>query len=358
MVTSKRGQRPKLQDVADLAETSLTTASRVLNDKGFVSADIRARVLQAAETLNYRPNLQAKALRQQAGHSIGLVIPNLLNPYYIALADKVSDLLAGSGYYLLLSATRDEPATQEQMLYDLLSQNIAGLIWVPTIAAPKLLDEIHQQNIPAVALVRRVAEKIMDTVVFEDYQGSCVATQHLLNLGHTRIAYIAGDISHSSNNARWHGYLTTLKKAGLTVDDHLAKLGMPRRSWGKAATLDLLNLAEPPTAIFAASNPVVPGIIRALQYHGVRVPDDISLICFDDLEWFSFFDPPLSAISVSHDRLAQLAVELLMRRVKDSEGTDRPPVFMEIDFNLVVRGSTSVPRSQPLTLRTTGFNMP
>jgi LacI family transcriptional regulator len=179
--------------------------------------------------------------------------------------------------------------------------------------------------------------------VFQDFEGSCSAAQHLLGLGHRRIGYIGGDEQHSSNYARWQGFRAAVQAAGLVLDDSLVKLGAPRSTWGYVATADLLGLSSPPTAIFAASNAIMPGLMRAVRQRRVAVPDDLSLICFDDVEWFSFSIPPITAINVSYTKLAETAVDLLLRRIDDPEGTERPAVFIEISYELVVRGSTGPP---------------
>lgn len=336
-------RRASLKDVAALAETSTATASRALSGKGYVAAETRDRVLGAAKELNYHPNLRARDLRQQSSRNIGLIIPNLLNAYYTALADTASYLLAEHGYQLLLSSTRDDPDVEQEILYDMIGQDVAGLIWVPSAPGEDLLDYLQSQNIPAVSIVRRVPKDRVDTVVFQDFDGSRAATQHLIGLGHHRIGYIGGDVRHSSNNARWQGYLAAMQEAELPIDESLIKLGTPRSTWGEVATLDLLHLPSPPTAIFAASNAIMPGVLRVLRRHHVVVPDEMPLICFDDVDWFSFSIPPITAISISHAKLAETAIGLLLRRIEDTGEIEKPPIFMEINFEFALRGSTAPP---------------
>jgi LacI family transcriptional regulator len=345
MPNDKQSKRAKLEDVAALAGTSTATASRALSGKGPVSPETRRRVLAATEQLNYRPNLYARSLRQQSGFNIGLVIPNLLNPYYIALADEISQLLAGSGYYLLLSATRDDPGIEQGVLYDLIG-HINGLFWVPTGPDKDLLDHLHDQHIPTVSLVRRLPGDLTDTVVFEDFNGSYTATEYLIKLGHCRIGYIGGDIKHSSNQARRQGYLKAMQDAGIPVGEEMVKPGPPQSTWGEVATIELLRLPAPPTAIFVGSNAIMPGVLRILRQYQVTVPDQMSLICFDDLDWFFFSVPSITAISISPAKLAKTALDLLMRRIKDSSEIEKPPVFIEVNFELVLRNSATPPQSE------------
>ena len=185
-------RRSNLKDVAAAARTSVATVSRVLNKSGYYSEDIQARVQKAAEKLNYQPNLHAKSLRQRRSYTIGLLIPNLLNAYYTALADDVSQLLNANGYQLLLSSTRDNPVVEKNTFRQLIGHNVDGLIWVPTAPDKQLIDTLINRHIPAVTIVRKVNDRRLPMIVFEDLAGARAATEHLLQLGHTRIGLIGG----------------------------------------------------------------------------------------------------------------------------------------------------------------------
>lgn len=335
-------KRVGLKEVAALAGTSTATVSRILNGATAGSSALRQRVLAAAQELRYEPNLRARGLRQQSSSTVGLIIPSLLNAYYTALADTAGQLLAEAGYSLLLASSRDDPDIERNVLRDMVGYDVAGLIWVPTTSDQDLLDYLEVQRVPVVSIVRSIGPERVDTVVFEDFKGSRAATQHLLDVGHRRIGYIGGDETHSSNQARWQGYRAAMADAGLTVDSELVRLGVLRGSWGFVATMDLLHLASPPTAIFAASNGVMPGLMRALQHCEVDVPGDLSLICFDDIEWFSFAMPPITAVSVSLSELARTAVDLLFQRIAGPEAS-RSAQLKEISYELIVRSSTSAP---------------
>ena len=349
--TMERQRRASLKDVAAQAHTSIATASRALSGTGYVAEATRTRILDAASALSYQPNLRARGLRQRFSRSIGLIIPNLMNAYYTALADAISQQLASHGYHLLLSSTRDEQQAEHDTVTDMVGQAVDGLIWVPASSDSGLLEYIASQHTPVVIIVRRLPNDPVDTVVFEDSAGSKAATQHLLNLGHERIGYIGGDVMFSSNQFRWQGHLDALHEAGVPVDETLIKLGTNRSTWGSMATSDLLRLPSPPTAIFVASNAIMPGVIRTLRQLDVSVPESLSLICFDDVEWFSFSVPPITAINSASTALAESAVDLLLTRIEDNDASERPPVFMEISYELVVRRSTAPPRSIPLSIR-------
>jgi LacI family transcriptional regulator len=343
-VKSSNQKRANLNDVAAAAGTSVATVSRVLNNTGYSSEDIRARVQIAAEKLNYQPNLHAKSLRQQRSNSIGLLIPNLLNAYYTALADDVSQLLNVHGYQLLLSSTRDNPVLEKNAFQQLIGHNVDGLIWVPTAADKPLIDSLINKRVPVVSIVRKVKDNRLPTIVFEDLGGAKAATNHLLQLGHTRIGLIGGDAAHSSNSDRMLGYVQALKEASIPVDQTLIKMGSTNEVKGSSSAQDLLKLTRPPTAIFVASNALMPGVMKTIRQNDVHIPEELSLVCFDDLEWFLFSMPPISAISINHARLAEAAVDLLLKHIKDPTEMDKPPLFMQISFELLLRGSTTAPR--------------
>jgi LacI family transcriptional regulator len=336
-------KRVGLKEVAALAGTSVATVSRVLSGTGYASEDVRTRVKRAAETLNYQPNLRARALRQRASYTVGLLIPNLLPAYYTALADALSQLLAEAGYSLLLASSRDDPGVEREIVLEMVRHDVAGLLWVPSAPASDLLATLQAHGIPAVSLVRRIDGDRTDTVVFEDFRGSATAAHHLIDLGHRSIGYI-GCEEHSSNKARWDGFRDALRCAGVTLAPRHVKLGKPCETWGETAAAEMLALPDRPTALYAASNALMPGVLRATRQLGLTVPDQLSLVCFDDVDWFAYTVPSVTAVSVSYRRLAETSIELLMRRVRDPVEPETPPAFVEIGCRLVVRESTAPPR--------------
>jgi LacI family transcriptional regulator len=343
-MTTQRGRRPTLKDVAGLAGTSVASASRVLSGAGQAAEETRQRILAAAASLNYQPNLQARALRQRASRSVGLILPSLSNAYYAALADSISQILAGRGYHLLLSPTCDDPRTESDTLRDMVGQNVGGLMVVPCSLDREMAAYLCEQDVPTVAMVRRVPGNGVDTVVFEDFAGAYAATKYLLSLGHRSIGYIGGDVCYSSNQARLLGFLAALRDHGLAASESLAKVGVLQSTWGALALLDLLR-SSPPTAVFVGSNILMPGVMGALQSQRVAVPGDISLVCFDDVEWFSLTVPTITAVSSSHARLADAAVTLLLNRIEKPDQRQRPPVSLEVGYELVLRNSTAAPKN-------------
>jgi DNA-binding LacI/PurR family transcriptional regulator len=348
---ANRPRRASLKDVAELANTSIATASRALSGKGYVAKRTSARVLEAAKKLNYQPDLRARSLRRRSSQGIGLIIPNLLNAYYTELADSITKLLADRDYHLMLSSTRDDPEDEKDMVYGMVGQAVDGLIWVPTNPSKELLANLVGMHSNTVVIVRRVPDDVLDTVVFADYSGSYAAVQHMIDLGHRRIGYIGGDLEYSSNDDRWRAFIGAMQAADIPIDESLVRLGTISASWGFLAANDLIRLPSMPTAIYVASNAIVPGVLKCLRQQKIRIPQDLSLICFDDVDWFSFSIPPITCVKVGHNVLAETAINLLMRRIHEAEDVERPPDFVEIPTELVLRGSTAPPRSTALDVR-------
>ena len=341
---SDHRKRANLRDVAAAAHTSVATVSRVLNDSGYYSEHMRTRVRRAAERLNYQPNLRAKSLRQRRSDTVGLLIPNLLNQYYTALADDISQLLHRHGYQLLLSSTRDDPAIEQAAFLQMVGHEVDGLIWVPTTSNKKLIDTLLSRRIPAVSIVRKLEGQPLPTIVFEDLAGAHAATAHLAQLGHKRIGLIGGDPAHSSNYDRQQGYLNALREVSIEPDPALIKMGPATGERGLLAAEELLQLTARPTALFVTTNALMPQVMTSLRRHAVRIPDEISLICFDDLEWFMFSEPPISSIAINHALLAEAAVDLILNLARNPGDMDRHPVLMQISFELLLRASTAPPR--------------
>ncbi len=336
--------RATLRQVAALAQVSVGTASRVLNETGYSSSDARIRVLAAADELNYQPNLRARGLRKQASSCIGLVIPDLLNVYYTTLADTVTQLLSDRGYHLILASTRDRRTNEMETLRGMVGQSVDGLIWVPTAPTDELLHLLRDYNVPTVAIVRRVPGDALDTIMLDDLAGSRASVHHLVGLGHKRIAFLDGEVKYSNYYDCWRGYVEAHEEAGLPVDERLVKFGSPRGAWVMEAVHDLLQLEDPPTALLVATNSLMPEVMSVLRQHAIRIPDDMSLISFDDIAWFSYSIPAMTAVRADHERLAEMAVDLVMRRIEQPPRAKSTPAFLTVGFELILRESTAAPR--------------
>jgi LacI family transcriptional regulator len=270
---------------------------------------------------------------------VGLIIPDLMNDFYASVATIIQATLATEGYRLLLSVSGNDPKSEFDYLRAMRDERIEGLIWVPSGKHEQLVREYADDKVPIIEFARKTSKRL-DGVVADDVGGSEAATKHLLDLGHKRIALIIGQTDLSTGRERLEGYNRALLAAGLRVDESLIKEGAFERSWGRQATEDLLDLAEPPAALFATSSEIVVGVLQALDRRQIGVPSQVSLIGYGDPDWFSVWRPPLTTVSFATEEMATIAVHSLLRKVRNISQEPRKPVLTRLTYHLTIRDST------------------
>lgn len=335
-----------VRDVAKHAGVSPRTVSNVVNDFHYVSAAMRERVQRAIEETGYQPNLAARSLRQGRSGLIGLIVPEVDVPYFAELTRSFISQLAGQDYTLVVDHTDGDPARERDVV---LRRNRAslfdGLIFNPLTLGS---DEMVTQKVatPLVLIGEQVESTRFDHVVIDNIGATREAVEHLLGLGRRRIAVIGGEDGGwtRTTSLRAEGFRQTLEQAGLEPNPEF-QIGIPRlhRTDGAAAMARLLDLPQPPDAVFCMNDLVALGALRTLTTRGVRVPDDIAVIGFDDIEDGRFSSPTLSTVSPDKAQIARLAVECLMRRMT---GDQSPGASIVADHVFLPRestvGSTSV----------------
>lgn len=329
-----------MKDIARHLGISASTVSRALNNTGYVSQELRIQIEQAVIALEYQPNLLARSLRTQFTHMVGLIIPDLNNPHYTGVAQAVESLLAAHDYRLILSVSNEEPASELTYLQAMQKQRVAGIVISSAGGNDEYVGHLIRQGIPVIAHARAVKAKGVDSVCARDGDGAVMATRHLIALGHTRIGMVCGPQELSTGRDRMKGYLQAMKDAGIVVDERLIKIAAFQRHYGAEATAELLDLPDRPTAIFAAGGELVIGAMKTFFSKGVDVPGEISVIGFDDPDWFSFWRPPITTVAIDTEQLAQKIVELLLKRMKNHKVSTRG-VNVCVPVNLVVRSSTA-----------------
>jgi len=334
---------PTSKDVAKYAGVSIATVSRVVNKQGNVSPEIRAQVQQAIEALGYQPSRTAQRLRAKRGHVIGLIISDVQNPFFTAVARGIEDVAYQHGYSLIL-CNSDEDSDKEHLYLDVMrAEAVAGVILATTVEENPGVHQLLEGGIPVVALDRRLNDPGIDSVLVDSVQGSVDLMSHLIELGHRRIGFIGGPATITTMRERRDGYLLAHRKHGLTVSSELMRFGSPQQAGGYKCAQELLHLQLPPTAIFASNNLVTLGALYAIQERGLRIPDDISIVCFSDMPWFALLQPPLTVISQPDYELGQKAAELLVERF---EHPDKPVSHLQLSLKLIVRASTGRPAQQ------------
>ncbi|MFH2113263.1 MAG: LacI family DNA-binding transcriptional regulator [Spirochaetota bacterium] len=334
-------------DIARFAKVSVGTVSKVLNNKGYVSSELRTRVQDAIDRLNYRPSVSARNMRRNRTDMVGLIVPQVQNSFYVQIINSIESVAGERNMTLVLTNTGEQFEAEIRALRAFSSLRVAGLLLATTgrlheRALLKELDTFHDLQIPVTLIVRSLSSEIHDTVVLDNVGGARIATNHLLEHGHSRIGIISSAPNTSSSLERIEGYKTALKAAGVGVDPSLIKVGESSRDSGRSAVHELLALSPRPTALFVASNVQLIGAIRALKEMRLGIPDEISVICFDDTEWISLVQPPLTSVVPSADELARRATDLLFRRMDGQ--MDIPATREIVPTRLVVRESVSPPR--------------
>lgn len=327
-----------LKDVAERAGVSIKTVSNVVNSSGRVGAQTRARVESVIEELGYRPNLSARSLRRARSGVIALAVPEIANPYFAELAELVVKAAEAHGWTVLVDQTESDPDRERLVLQGIRSQLIDGLLFVPR----RLTAEdfaARTDTTPMVLLGERLT-KIADRVAIDSYAAARSATEHLVDLGRTRIGAIgAAPSGDAVSRGRFEGYRDALVAAGLRPS---SRLHVPLRRWqlreGADAVGRLLALSRPPDALFCSNDLIAHGAMRALHDHGIDVPGDVAVVGIDDIAVSSFSRPSLTTIAPDKQHIAATAVSLLADRLTGG-GPPGPREFIS-GFHLEVREST------------------
>ena len=326
-----------IREVAEIAGVSYATVSHVINNTRLVSPETRERVLAAMDALNYRPNALARSLRQGKTNTIGLVLPDSANPFFAEISRGIEDEAFKKGYSVFLCNT--ELDTKRELFYvDVLSKKqVDGIIFVAAGDQADSLDFLLQRNMPVVMIDRNVPNVEGDAVLTDHQLGGYLATRHLLELGHTQIACIAGPSSITPSAERIIGYRKALEEAGLPFEENLVIRGDYHAQSGMDITNSLLKMNPRPTAIFALNDLMALGALRAAAEAGYSVPKDLAVVGYDDLEIARFTNPPLTTIAQPKKEIGAQAINLLVDRMARKS---RPPSRLVLAPELIVRRST------------------
>ncbi|HEX2990952.1 MAG TPA: LacI family DNA-binding transcriptional regulator [Anaerolineales bacterium] len=326
-----------IREVAESAGVSYATVSHVINNTRLVSPETRERVLAAMDALNYRPNALARSLRQGKTNTIGLVLPDSANPFFAEISRSIEDEAFKKGYSVFLCNT--ELDTQRELFYvDVLSKKqVDGIIFVAAGDQADSLDYLIQRRMPLVMIDREVPNVEADAVLTDNQLGGYLATRHLLDLSHRRIACIAGPSSITPSSERIIGYRKALEEAGISYDEKLILRGDYHAQSGMDITHIILGMDPRPTAIFALNDLMALGALRAAAEAGCSVPEDLAVVGYDDLEISRFTNPPLTTIAQPKKEVGTRAVNLLVERMSEKS---QPPVRLVLPPELIIRRST------------------
>ncbi|EJJ0549057.1 ribose operon transcriptional repressor RbsR [Cronobacter sakazakii] len=326
-----------MKDVARLAGVSTSTVSHVINKDRFVSEAIRLRVEDAIRTLNYAPSALARSLKLNQTRTIGMLITASSNPFFSELVRGVERSCFERGYSLVLCNTDGDEQRMNRNLETLLQKRVDGLLLLCT--------ETHQ---PSPAIMKRypaIPTVMMDWSPFDggsdviqdnSLLGGDIATRYLIDKGYTRIACVTGPLDKTPARLRLEGYRTAMQRAGLPVAEGYEVIGDFEFAGGLRAMQSLLALSEPPQAVFMGNDAMAVGAYQALYQAGLRIPQDIALVGYDDIELASYMTPPLTTIHQPKDELGELAIDVLIHRMAQPELQQQR---LQLTPELMVRGS-------------------
>lgn len=330
-----------IKDVASRADVSVATVSRVLNGHPSVRPATRSRVLSAVNELGYRPNAVARSLRTDQTRTLGLVISDVLNPFFTELARSVEDEARRLGYSVIIGNADEQPDLQDHHVRTLLERRIDGLLVSPTDSGSPLILEAAHAGTPMVFVDRWIPGVDVPGVRTDGREAVRDLVAHLCGLGHRRLAIIAGPAVTTTGSERVEAFREALREHGLPLPEEYIGQGDFQAASGRRATARFLELPRPPEVIFAADNLMVLGAMDEIRARGLRVPDDVALAAFDDIPWFVHTDPPITAIAQPTGELGRAAVRALIERV---EG--RTASSVTLSARLVVRRSCGEPEGR------------
>lgn len=330
-------------DVAKLAGVSVSTASRVFSGRGYVKKQTRQKVLQAAADLGYVPNQVARSLRLNQTKMIGLLISDVENPFYSIIAKNVESVAKAEGYHVVLCNSNDDPIEEKEYLNLLQMMKIDGLIITPTAGNRRILEGLQQKNIAIVQIDRMVDNLQADAILVDNEAGAAGVVSHLIEAGHTRIGILSGSLEVTTGKQRLAGYQRALSEHGIPFQPELVKSGSFRHDHAVEDVLALLNISPAPTAIFAANNILAEACLTVFADRQLRVPEDISLVAFDDIKWMSIKKPLITTVHQPIAEMARRAAELLLKRLQTLDGL--PPNKVVYPPALLLRESVAERRS-------------
>jgi LacI family transcriptional regulator len=345
MATSnvRPGAAVTLRDVARVAGVHPATVSRALNEetRGLVNEETARRVLKAAEKLGYKPNPIARGLKTNRSYTIGVLIPDLTNPLFPPILRGIEDRLETAGYTPLTANTDNDPERELLDSQTMRARQVDGIIAATARRDHRLHDALLEAGIELVLVNRRQDELRVSSATADDRMGMRLAVEHLLSLGHTRIAHLAGPLDYSTGLDRHDSFHETMRAAGHEPDPDLVLVAEAfTESEGARLCRQLMEERREFTAVAAANDLIALGCYDVFAERGVRCPEEISVVGFNDMPFADRFQPPLTTIHIPHYEIGKAAGELMLERLQNGEA---PPREVRLEPSLVARGSTAPP---------------
>jgi len=305
----------KLSDVARRAGVSTASVSRVLTGKPHISEEVRRRVLAAVDELDFRPNRLARSLRSQRAQVLGLIISDIQNPFFISIVRAIEDIAYQHRYSLVL-CNADEDSEKEALYIDLMiAEKVAGVIISPTSETATSCKRLADAGIPVVAIDRRIHNSKVDTVAVDNIGATYELISHLIADGHRRIGAVLGTPVATTGYERRAGYLQALQAHQLAPAPELICTGPPSQATGYQMVNQLLDLPDPPTALFLGNSLLLIGALKAIHERDLHIPDDVALVAFDEMDWMFVMKPALTVVAQPVYEIGKTAAELILARI-------------------------------------------
>ncbi len=327
-----------MREVAERAGVSVTTVSHVINNSRPVNPQTRDRVEEAMQALGYQPNVLARSLRRGVTHTIGIILPDNSNPYFAEVVRGIEDASFDQGYSVILCNSDNDLEKEHHYTNVLVEKQVDGIIFVAAGLSAENIIALQKRGVPLVLVDRQVPDVRVDNVLADNQHGGWLATNHLIELDHRVIGCIAGPKGVRLSSERINGYRQALESAHLSVKPDLIVEGNFQYQSGYEGAKELFSQEHFPTAIFACNDLMAIGAYRFAHENNLKIPEQISIVGFDDVRLSAFINPPLTTIHQSKHKMGSRAAELLMERIADQELEPRQEI---LETNLVVRGSTA-----------------
>lgn len=327
-----------IREVAERAGVSTSTVSHVVNETRYVSPAIHVRVRQAMAELGYQPNALARSLRVKRSQTLGMLVPDIANPFFAEIVRAIEEVAFQAGYSLFLCSSEGDLAKERLFANVLVEKQVDGIVFVAAGASVDVVERLVARAVPMVLIDRELPGVQVDVVLADNLAGGKNATAHLAELGHRRIACITGPSELTLSAQRVIGYRATLQEYAIAPDETLVRRGSFDFASGLCLTQTLLDLPNRPTAIFACNDVMAIGAMHAVLTAGLRVPEEISVIGFDDVPVAPYTNPPLTTIAQPIAGFGQTAIQMLLARIADK---DLPAQRQTLPMHLIIRASTA-----------------
>lgn len=328
--------KPTIYDVAKEANVSIATVSNVINNRGKISEKTKKRVLAAIKYLNYEPSVVASALTGKNTYTIGLLLHDIANPFFSELARSIEDHSTRYGFNVIICSTDNNEEKEKKYIDLLIRKRVDGVLLASGFKKKELIHQLMEQDIPVAIIAQEIPSMTISTVAVDDFRGGYIAASHLLQLGHKKIAVI-GDYARSSEQ-RINGVIEAMASYHLSLKKEYIKRNDASTANGKEATKELLCLRDRPTAIFAFNDLVAVGVIQCARELNIRIPDELSVVGFDNTILATNVEPPLTTVAQPTYELGREVIKLLRKEIKDNKAAiKQKKLFMP---ELIIRKTT------------------